>query len=193
MTIGLTTRKRWRMVFLASLCLIGGYIPGGLWFPATSNLGEAVFVAGATFMAYLVQEDLFLAGSFADYLHKSNLAFRQARVAAQRKKQQLEQEQQELENVENGENESGRLVSASEESSGLKTPVKQRSSISAVSTRNPASPGIELSTIKIYEDSVSESIEEGSNALGIALSPSSPTRQAGPTGSKAPRRWTEDE
>lgn len=33
---------------------------------------------GASFLVYLVQEDLFLAGSFADYLHKSNLAFRQA-------------------------------------------------------------------------------------------------------------------
>ena len=78
MTIGLTTRKRWRVVLFCSLILSVGYIPGSQLFTITSSIGELVMLIGASFLVYLVQEDLFLAGSFADYLHKSNLAFRQA-------------------------------------------------------------------------------------------------------------------
>jgi len=75
MTIGLTTRKRWRVVLLCSLCLSVGYAFDTDRYPFTSNLGEAIMMIGASFLVYLVQEDLFLAGSFADYLHTSNLAF----------------------------------------------------------------------------------------------------------------------
>jgi hypothetical protein len=75
MTIGLTTRKRWRVVLLCSLCLTVGYVFQTNYYPFTSNFGEATMLVGVSFLIYLVQEDLFVAGSFADYLHKSNLAF----------------------------------------------------------------------------------------------------------------------
>jgi len=38
-------------------------------------LGQLLLLAGVTYLLYLVEEDLRLAGSFADYLHKSNVAF----------------------------------------------------------------------------------------------------------------------
>lgn len=46
-------------------------------YSATSNAGEIALLIGATVLVYLVQEDLALAGSFADYLRTSNIAFKQ--------------------------------------------------------------------------------------------------------------------
>ena len=61
---------------MTTIILIGGYLPSRHEiFSYTSKVGEVVLLVAVTFLVYLVQEDLLLAGSFADYLHKSNIAF----------------------------------------------------------------------------------------------------------------------
>ena len=75
MTIGITTRKRWRVILPCSLAFIIGQIFGEYWYVASSNLGQIILLGGVTFLLHLVEEDLRLAGTFADFLHKSNMAF----------------------------------------------------------------------------------------------------------------------
>ena len=52
---------------------------GQIWecpyYPTTSKAGELFLLIGITFNVFLMQKDLALAGSFADFLHRSNLAF----------------------------------------------------------------------------------------------------------------------
>jgi hypothetical protein len=47
----------------------------------SSNLGQIILLGGVTFLLHLVEEDLRLAGTFADFLHKSNMAFTKNNVA----------------------------------------------------------------------------------------------------------------
>lgn len=75
MTIGITTRKRWRVILPCSLAYIVGQIFGKHWYVVSSNLGQIILLGGVTFLLHLVEEDLRLAGTFADFLHKSNMAF----------------------------------------------------------------------------------------------------------------------
>ena len=67
-TIGLTTRKKWRNILFCAL----GFIVA-TFFP--TNLGELFLIFASAYLIYLVQEDLLISAHFADYLHKSNLAF----------------------------------------------------------------------------------------------------------------------
>ena len=75
MTIGITTRKRWRVILPCSLAYIIGQIFGKHWYVVSSNLGQIILLGGVTFLLHMVEEDLRLAGTFADFLHKSNMAF----------------------------------------------------------------------------------------------------------------------
>lgn len=40
-----------------------------------SNAGEIILLIGVTVLVFLVQEDFSLAGSYADFLRSSNMAF----------------------------------------------------------------------------------------------------------------------
>jgi hypothetical protein len=44
-------------------------------YAVTSNAGELALLFGVTLLVFLVQEDFSLAGSFADFLRSSNVAF----------------------------------------------------------------------------------------------------------------------
>ena len=44
-------------------------------YAVTSNAGEITLLIGVTVLVFLVQEDFSLAGSFADFLRSSNVAF----------------------------------------------------------------------------------------------------------------------
>ena len=44
-------------------------------YPVTSNGGEILLLVAVTLTAYLIQNDLLMAGSFATFLHRSNIAF----------------------------------------------------------------------------------------------------------------------
>lgn len=44
-------------------------------YPLTSNTGELILLIGITYTTFLIEEDLALTGTFADYLHRSNIAF----------------------------------------------------------------------------------------------------------------------
>lgn len=44
-------------------------------YPLTSNCGELILLIGITYTTFLIEEDLALTGTFADYLHRSNIAF----------------------------------------------------------------------------------------------------------------------
>lgn len=44
-------------------------------YEVTSNAGEIVLLFGVTVLVFLVQEDFSLAGSYADFLRSSNVAF----------------------------------------------------------------------------------------------------------------------
>ena len=44
-------------------------------YAVTSNAGEIALLFGVTVLVFLVQEDFSLAGSYADFLRSSNVAF----------------------------------------------------------------------------------------------------------------------
>jgi len=58
------------------LCQVVSQIFGTRVYAITSNAGEIALLLGTSFTLLLVQKDLALAGSFADFLHRSNIAFR---------------------------------------------------------------------------------------------------------------------
>lgn len=47
-------------------------------YSVTSNAGELALLIGISGIVFLIQKDLALAGSFADFLHRSNKAFNKA-------------------------------------------------------------------------------------------------------------------
>ena len=74
-TIGLAYNRRWRYIFPCVLCQVISQIFGVPVYAITSNAGEIALLIGITFILFLIQKDLALAGSFADFLHRSNVAF----------------------------------------------------------------------------------------------------------------------
>lgn len=55
----------------------------GSIYAITSNAGNIALLFGVSWMVKLVQDDLALAGSFADFLHSSNVAFNALEESAQ--------------------------------------------------------------------------------------------------------------
>eukprot|EP01034_Spumella_vulgaris_P021788 gene21788-27857_t len=62
-------------VQLPALCQVIGQIFNENVYLVTSNGGDLILLVGITYTFALIEEDLALAGIFADYLHQSNLAF----------------------------------------------------------------------------------------------------------------------
>ena len=89
LTIGLLHNRRWRLVIVSVLGQAVGQCFGGNVYPVTSNAGELTLLIGITWLVRLVQDDLALAGSFADFLHQSNLAFSSIEAANAARDQQL--------------------------------------------------------------------------------------------------------
>ena len=56
-------------------------------YAVTSNAGEIALLFGVTVLVFLVQEDFSLAGSFADFLRSSNVAFLSPEVSVDEFKQ----------------------------------------------------------------------------------------------------------
>ena len=75
MTLSLTYIRRWRIALLAVLCQAVGQCFGLGVYPVTSNAGELVLLIGTTYLLKLVQDELAIAGSLADFLRQSNVAF----------------------------------------------------------------------------------------------------------------------
>lgn len=79
-TISLAYNRRWRIIIP---CIVGYTIShtfGTTCYITTSNAGSIFLLMGLSFILYLIQKDLALAGSFADFLHRSNLAFDYAKA-----------------------------------------------------------------------------------------------------------------
>lgn len=74
-TISLSSRYRWRCLFVCTLFQIAGEVFPLNVYPLTSNTGELILLMGITYTTFLIEEDLALTGTFADYLHRSNIAF----------------------------------------------------------------------------------------------------------------------
>jgi hypothetical protein len=77
MTLALAYTRRWRLIMIGALAQTAGQCFGGDVYPVTSNAGELTLLISCTILVKLIQEDLGLAASFADFLHHSNLAFEQ--------------------------------------------------------------------------------------------------------------------
>jgi hypothetical protein len=76
LTIGLLHTRRWRLILPCVICqAIGQVFYSSKVYPTTSNAGEVILLLGTTLLLHLVQKDLARAGSFADFLRKSNIAF----------------------------------------------------------------------------------------------------------------------
>ncbi len=75
LTIGLTARIRWKALFVCALVQVVGHIFDTDVYVITSRASELLLLIGITYSVHLVEEDLLLAGAFADYLHRSNMAF----------------------------------------------------------------------------------------------------------------------
>eukprot|EP01038_Epipyxis_sp_PR26KG_P009861 gene9861-13268_t len=74
-TLGLSNRRNWKALLLGAYGQAVGQCFGNHVYTITSNAGELGLLIATTYFVYLVQQDLTEAGLFADYLHKSNIAF----------------------------------------------------------------------------------------------------------------------
>ena len=86
--------NHWKLFWLSVAGLITGYCFSDTVYPVTSNAGELALLMGVTGLLYLVQQDLQLAASFADFLHHSNRAFQPlpSGVVVDRMARQVEEE-----------------------------------------------------------------------------------------------------
>lgn len=74
-TLSLTSTAPWTILGIAALCQVAGQIFGTPLYAVTSNAGELVLLLGVSWIVYLVQQDLSITRSFAEFLHRSNVAF----------------------------------------------------------------------------------------------------------------------
>jgi hypothetical protein len=66
------------VVYLPVFLLVAGQIPGTSYYSVTSNAGELALLIGLTRMLQVVQDELYLTAGYAEFLHRSNLAFKSA-------------------------------------------------------------------------------------------------------------------
>jgi hypothetical protein len=66
----------WRYLLPISLIYAVTHIFGRRLYPVLSNAGDVCLLIGESLMTHRVQLDLAVAGSFADFLHRSNVVFR---------------------------------------------------------------------------------------------------------------------
>lgn len=76
-TLSLTTNTAWNTILITSLCQILSQIFGTTIYPVASNAGEILLLLGICWLVYLVQKDLSITRDFAEFLHRSNIAFKQ--------------------------------------------------------------------------------------------------------------------
>eukprot|EP01041_Mallomonas_annulata_P008688 gene8688-17947_t len=74
--------RRWRLLIPCAVAQAVGQIFATSVYPVTSNGGEIVLLIGLTNSVFLIQHELILAGTFATFLHKSNIAFHESVIAA---------------------------------------------------------------------------------------------------------------
>lgn len=79
-TISLAYNRRWRIIIPCIIAYTIAHIFGTKCYTTTSNAGSICLLIGLSFILFLIQKDLALAGSFADFLHRSNLAFDYAKA-----------------------------------------------------------------------------------------------------------------
>lgn len=76
LSIGLLHTRRWRLILPCVICqAVGQVFYSSKIYPISSNAGEIILLLGTTLLLHLVQKDLARAGSFADFLRRSNIAF----------------------------------------------------------------------------------------------------------------------
>jgi hypothetical protein len=78
LTFGLVSKHRWKLLVPCALSEAIGHVFYPSVYLVTSNAGELMLLFGVTSLLNLVQDELGLASSFADYLHRSNIAFTRA-------------------------------------------------------------------------------------------------------------------
>ena len=74
-TLSLTSTAPWTVLGVAALCQGAGQLFDVHFYPVTSNAGEMILLLGVSWIVYLVQCDLSITRNFAEFLHRSNLAF----------------------------------------------------------------------------------------------------------------------
>lgn len=77
-TLSVYHTRRWRLILLCALCQAVGQIFNVDVYAVTSNAGELALLCGLTLLVKMVQDDLSVAGAFADFLYESNTAFNRA-------------------------------------------------------------------------------------------------------------------
>lgn len=70
----------WRYLLPISLIYAATQTFGRRLYPVLSNGGDVCLLIGESIMTYRVQLDLAVAGSFADFLHRSNVVFRSSQT-----------------------------------------------------------------------------------------------------------------
>ena len=79
MTISLVNNRRWRIPLVCAIFYAISNIFNESIYAVVSNAGEIVLLLGTSFGVFMVQNDLNVASSFADFLYRSNAAFQSAR------------------------------------------------------------------------------------------------------------------
>lgn len=79
--VALDNNTVWKGSSLTIIFYIVGSFFGPTLFPVTSNGGELILLFGLTLIVYLAQYELSQAASYADFLHRSNRAFKAISLA----------------------------------------------------------------------------------------------------------------
>ena len=66
---------KWKMLYVFALGQVISQIFGTNVYHVTTSAGELGLLFGVSYFLYLAQDDLILTAHFADFLHRSNLAF----------------------------------------------------------------------------------------------------------------------
>jgi hypothetical protein len=74
--VALDNHSSWKFASFAIVGQIVGQCFGYKYYPVTSNAGEVLLLVGMTYLVYLAQYELSMAASYADFLHRSNSAFK---------------------------------------------------------------------------------------------------------------------
>lgn len=68
----------WLVISFAVILLALGQVAGTFYYSVTSNAGELAMMIGMTRMLVVIQNELTVTASYAEFLHRSNLAFKAA-------------------------------------------------------------------------------------------------------------------
>eukprot|EP00596_Hydrurales_sp_CCMP1899_P004203 CAMPEP_0119047864 /NCGR_PEP_ID=MMETSP1177-20130426/55450_1 /TAXON_ID=2985 /ORGANISM="Ochromonas sp, Strain CCMP1899" /LENGTH=253 /DNA_ID=CAMNT_0007022977 /DNA_START=427 /DNA_END=1185 /DNA_ORIENTATION=+ len=106
LTLRVHRSRGFRSIIICSLAYAVSQIFSERVYPVTSSAGDIILLLGVTYLVFLVQEDFTLAGTYADFLRSSNVAFKEYDMThSSRCHKTVEKKEENEENIKNEINE----------------------------------------------------------------------------------------